>query len=109
MTSASAFANLDSVGSNGQLTVFKTSRYEIVVSGMYDGLVQMDMVVTMLVVGNAQLGDLGNLLMIQDSRDVGTYVGNNGKLCFSAAVGWSQRPQSYLEYSLGQVCDVALA
>ena len=39
MTSASAFANLDSVGSNGQLTVFKTSRYEIVVSGMYDSLV----------------------------------------------------------------------
>ena len=66
------------------------------------------MVVTTFDLGNAQLGDLGNLLMIQDSGDVGTYVGNNGKLCFSAAVGWSQRPQSYLEYNLGQVCAVAV-
>ena len=64
--------------------------------------------VTTVGLGNAQLGDLGNLLMIQDSGDVGTYVGNNGKLCFSAAVGWSQRPQSYLEYNLGQVCVVSL-
>ena len=39
MTSASAFANLDSVGSNGQLAAFKSSSYEIVVSGMADGLV----------------------------------------------------------------------
>ena len=69
----------------------------------------MVVMVTMLGIGNAQLTDLGNILLIQDTHDVGTYVGNNGKLCFSAAVGWSQRPQSYLEYSLGQVCDVALA
>ena len=56
--------------------------------------------------GNAQLADLGNILSIQDSRDEGTYVADNARLCFSASVTWSQRSQSYIEYALDQVCDV---
>ena len=56
-----------------------------------------------VLLGNKQLGDLGNLLMIQDVGDAGTYVSSNAKLCFTVAVTWSQRPQSVLEYSLQQV------
>ena len=75
MTTLSAFANLDMVATNGQLATFMTKNYEIVVSGLLGG--SYDLPVVILNVGNTRLTNIGNLLMIQDSNDLGTYVANN--------------------------------
>ena len=104
MTTVSVFANLESVASNGQTTTFTGHKYEVVVSGTYEEST-IARYMCHLALGNALLSDIGSLLTIQDSGDRGTYVANNAILCFGAAVSWSQRPQSYLEYDLDQVCN----
>ena len=54
-------------------------------------------------IGNEQLSNLGTILTIQDANEGTIYVANNAKLCFNAAIYWSRRSESYLEYNLAQV------
>lgn len=57
--------------------------------------------------GNNQLVDIGYVLDIQQLAASGTLVANNSQLCFDAALSWSHRSDSHLEYNVGQVCDVS--
>jgi hypothetical protein len=52
---------------------------------------------------NSQLKDMGNLLQIQSSSGLGTYVGSNPVLCFSVPQLWARRNDSYLEYGIASV------
>jgi hypothetical protein len=54
--------------------------------------------------GNNQLVDIAYVLDIQQLAPTGTLVANNSQLCFDAALSWSHRSDSHLEYHVGQVC-----
>jgi len=52
---------------------------------------------------NAQLGDLFQMLNIRATAVGGMLVSGNSMLCFDAAVSWSRRNDSYLEYNTASV------
>jgi hypothetical protein len=57
--------------------------------------------------GNSQLVDIAYVLDIQQLAPAGTLVANNSQLCFDAALSWSHRSDSHLEYRIDQVCHFA--
>ena len=55
--------------------------------------------------GNANLTDVGTLLLIQLPAAGSTYIAGNSEQCIAApSVTWSQRNDSYLSYNAAQVC-----
>jgi len=67
------------------------------------------MIMMVLISDNAQLLDLFQTLNIQAGAVGSTLVSSNAELCFSAAVSWSRRNDSYLEYNLATVCLMMFA
>ena len=85
-------------------------QYEVVITGLSSDIFGHDDCALQLInfcLGNKNLLDLGNLLLLQDNSDSGTLVSGNELLCFNAPVGWSSRNQSLLEYNLASVCVYA--
>ena len=55
-------------------------------------------------IGNANLTDLGHLLALQQTAAAGTYVADNPRVCFTPAIAWGRRNDSYIEYNTTVVC-----
>ncbi len=82
-------------------------QYEVVITGLSSDIFGHDDCALQLInfcLGNKNLVDLGNVLLLQDNSDSGTLVSGNELVCFNAPVGWSSRNQSLLEYKLASVC-----
>jgi hypothetical protein len=52
---------------------------------------------------NLKLESVGNVLDIQLYAKNGSYVSNNGGLCFDASQQWTRRSDSVITYELGKV------
>jgi hypothetical protein len=52
---------------------------------------------------NLKLESVGDVLDIQLEASNGTYVSNNGGLCFDASQQWTRRSDSVITYELGKV------
>ena len=107
MTTLEAFGQLSSISSGGQTLTVNGSHYSVVISGLISICIfvrfSMNAATT---VGNSQLLDVGHILDVQDSSVYGTFISNNGALCFETSLDWVRRPNSYLEYNLASVCLV---
>ena len=104
MTSlAKSFANLETIGSNGATTMAGGKPYSLVITGLSFYGFHCN-VFTDCHQGNSQLVDIAYVLDIQQLAPAGTLVSNNSQLCFDAALSWSHRRDSHLEYRIDQVC-----
>ena len=83
-------------------------QHEVVITGLGHDIFGHDdcalQLINLFCLGNKNLVDLGNVLLVQDISDSGTLVSGNELVCFNAPVGWSSRNQSLLEYDLASVC-----
>lgn len=56
-----------------------------------------------MLTGNQRLLDVHVFLDIQTGADLGTYISNNPSICLDAALSWTRRNDSILEYNLSMV------
>ena len=106
MTSlSSAFANLEQVGVNGDVTSINGSDYSVVV----EGLRFVSHACTHFTPDNTVLTDIGNLLTFQVISGLNTYVVGNPVLCFTSSIVWGRLPHSLIHFHISAVCREPVA
>ena len=103
MTSIShAFANLEQVSANGNVTTAFGGSHSVVIVGLRSLYAWS---ITLMMAGNDGLTDLGNILLFQVSAPTNTLVANNSVLCFNPSVEWGRLASCLIEYNTTQVCE----
>ena len=101
MLSLSIFANLGTIGANGDIAEYNGRSYSVVIAGWIACFALK--AITERFTDNLQLADLAQVLDIQIDAAHGTLVHNNPMMCFDTALAWIRRNDSLIEYNLDRV------